>query len=133
MHGNRLSVNPFGQIRHVSCIVAAGRLDGQYCGKKVANTASQVSAWERIERRGTCHSHHRRRAAVNVSDGDGASFGHRVFVSLVLRTFADQPSGGPYRLRLDALLPQLQLMGLPFRSPGERVTHGMPEHEVGAR
>src|SRR5205085_1876939 len=51
---------------------------------------------------------------------------------LQVGTFADQPSAGPCRLRLDALLPELQLMGLPFRSPGERVTHRMAKHEVGA-
>ena len=75
----------------------------------------------------------RRRAAVNVANRYRASFGHAVFVSLVLRDLSDQPGGRPCRLRLDALLPQLELMGLPFRSPGERVLHGMPEHEVSAR
>jgi hypothetical protein len=70
---------------------------------------------------------------VNVTDGDGVSFGHGVFVSLVLRYFAGQPSGRLDRLRLDALLPQLPLMGLPFRSPGECVLHRIPEQEVSGR
>jgi len=44
---------------------------------------------------GPDQSSQRRRAAVNVANRYRPSFGHEVFVSLVLRTFADQPSAGP--------------------------------------
>ena len=48
-------------------------------------------------------------------------------------TALTSPAAGRTAYVLTALLPQLQLMGLPFRSPGQRPLHGMAKHEVGAR
>ena len=48
-------------------------------------------------------------------------------------TSLTSPAAGRTAYVLTALLPQLQLMGLPFRCPGKRPFHGMAKHEVGAR